>query len=198
MSNLIKAMRPLAWDFLPTIAFAILTMLHVDVRLSIALAVGAGIVQVLVIKAMGREIALLQWAGLGLALVFGGASMITQDPRFIMAKPTIIYLAICVVMLKRGWMLRYLPAIARDRAEPLMIAWGYAWAGLMALSAVANIVFAVRFPAQWPLFLAVFPVPSKLILFAVQYVSIRYVVRRKIIAEMAAGAPDPRLTAQAA
>jgi len=188
MSNLINAIRPLAWDFLPTIVFAGLTALHVDVRLATAAAVGVGVAQVLVVRATGRPIALLQWAGLGLAVVFGAASILTQDARFIMGKPTLIYFAIGVVMLKRGWMLRYLPEIARGRAEPLMIGWGYAWAGLMLLTGVANAVIALEFTKQWPMFIALFPLPSKLALFAVQYASIRHVVRGQMIREMQAQA----------
>lgn len=186
MSNLLKAIRPLAWDFLPTIVFAALTAMHLDVRVATAAAVGVGVAQVLVVKAMGHSVALLQWAGLGLAVVFGAASILTQDPRFIMAKPTIIYFAIGAVMLKRGWMLRYMPEVARGRAEPLMIRWGYAWAGLMIFTGVANAVMALWFTKEWPIFVAVFPLPSKLILFGVQYASIRRAVRGQIIREMQA------------
>jgi hypothetical protein len=47
-------------------------------------------------------------------------------------------------------------------------------------------VFALWFTKQWPAFLAIFPMPSKLALFAVQYASVRYVVTRRITAEMQA------------
>ena len=91
-------------------------------------------------------------------------------------------------MLKRGWMLRYLPPVAGEHGKPLMIAWGYAWAGLMGLTALVNIVIAVWFTSLWPAFIAVVPMASKLTLFAVQYVSVRYFVRRRVLAEMAAQA----------
>lgn len=188
MSNLLFAIRPLAWDFLSTILFATLVALHVDVRLATALAVGAGVAQVLGMKALGRRVELLQWASLGLTLVFGTVSLVTQDPRFVMAKPSIIYTAIAVVMLKRGWMLRYLPAVARGHGADLMTGWGYAWAGLMALTAVLNLVVAVGFPQLWPAFMAVWPVASKIALFATQYVHVRHVVRGRIIAEIRAQA----------
>jgi intracellular septation protein A len=182
MSNLLSAFRPLAWDFLSTIIFATLVVLHVDVRIATALAVGAGVAQVLGMKALGRRIELLQWAGLGLTLVFGALSLVTHDPRFIMAKPSLIYTAIAAVMLKRGWMLRYLPAVARGHGADVMIGWGYAWAGLMALTAVLNLVVAVAFTRQWPAFMAVWPMASKIGLFAIQYAHVRHVVRGRIIA----------------
>lgn len=182
MSNLLNAIRPLAWDFLSTIIFATLVALHVDVRVATAVAVGAGVAQVLGMRALGRRVELLQWAGLGLTLVFGAASLLTHDPRFVMAKPSLIYTAIAVVMLKRGWMLRYLPAIARDHGADLMIAWGYVWSGLMALTAILNLVVAIGFTRDWPAFMAVWPVVSKLALFAIQYGHVRHVVRGRIIA----------------
>jgi intracellular septation protein A len=160
MSGLIQAARPLLWDFLPTIVFAALSALHVEVRIAAAAALGVGLAEVLIVQALGRRPPPLQWAGLGLALVFGTISLLTRDPRFVMVKPTLVYLAVGVVMLKRGWMLHYLPARAGRHGDDLMIGWGYAWAALMALTAAANLVFALAFPRQWPAFLAVFPVLS--------------------------------------
>lgn len=188
MSNLLTAIRPLAWDFLPTIAFAVLIALHVDVRLATAVALGVGIAQVLVVKALKRQVALLQWVGLGLAVVFGALSMATNDPRFIMAKPTIIYLIVAAVMLKRGWMMRYMPEIVRQHGADLVIAWGYAWAALMAATALANAVVAIWFEKDWPLFVAVVPIWSKLALFAVHYASVRIIMGRRVRAWAAAQA----------
>lgn len=185
MSNLLMAARPLAWDFLATIIFALLMALHVDVRVAAALAWGAGLAQIVGMKILRRPIPRLQWAGLGLALVFGAASMITRDPRFIMVKPTLIYFAVGAVMLQRGWMIRYLPARANGHAEDLMIGWGYAWAAMMFASGVANLVVAVWFSKWWPAYLAVVPTASKLALFAIQYASMRTIVRRRIVAAQA-------------
>jgi len=187
MSNLLNALRPLAWDFLPTIAFAALTAMHVDVRVATAAAVGVGVAQVLIVRARKRPIALLQWVGLGLAVVFGALSMATADPRFVMAKPSIIYLIVAGVMMKPGWMRRYMPEIVREHADDLVVLWGFAWAAVMALTAVANAVIALRFAKDWPLFIAVFPMWSKLSLFAVQYASMRMMVVRRVRALVSAG-----------
>lgn len=189
MKDLLFAVRPLVSDFFPTIVFAILVAMKVDVRIATGAALLIGIAQVAIQKALKRKVELLQWASLGLVVVFGTLGIMTNDARFLMAKPTIIYLAIGAVMLRRGWMLRYLPPIAGEHAKSLMIGWGYAWAGLMGLTAVANIVVAVWFTAWWPGFIAVVPMASKLALFAAQYLSVRYVVRRRIMAQMAAAAP---------
>jgi intracellular septation protein len=185
MNSLLFALRPLVSDFLPTIVFAVLIALHVDVRVATGAALLVGIAQVAIQRLRRRKIELLQWASLGLVVVFGTLAVLTDDPRFLMAKPTIIYVAIGVVMLKRGWMLRYLPPISQGRAEPMMLRFGYVWAGLMFATALANLAVAVALPKLWPAFVAVVPMASKLALFAVQYLTVRFFVKRQILAERA-------------
>jgi intracellular septation protein len=189
MNSLLYAARPLVSDFLPTIVFAVLIALHADVRIATGAALLVGIAQVSIKRLRRQKIELLQWASLGLVVVFGTLGVLTNDPRFLMAKPTIIYIAIGVVMLKRGWMLRYLPPISQGRAEPMMLRFGYAWAGLMFATALANLAVAVAFPKLWPAFVAVIPMASKIALFAIQYLTVRFVVKRQIMAEMAEARP---------
>jgi intracellular septation protein A len=192
MNSLLFALRPLASDFLPTIVFAVLVALHQDVRIATAGALGVALAQMAVQRVvLKRPIPLLQWASIGLVIVFGTLGVMTNDARFLMLKPSLIYVAVGVVMLKRGWMVRYLPPIASGRGEPLMIAWGYVWAGLMFVSAAANLAVAWWLPALWPAYLAVIPMASKIALFAVQYVSVRFIIRRRMLAEMAHAPAGP-------
>ena len=76
-----------------------------------------------------------------------------------------------------------MPPIAQGHGEGLMIAFGYVWAGLMALTGVANLVVAVWFTEHWPLYKAVFPIASKLALFGLQYLHVRAATIRQIRAE---------------
>src|SRR5579859_4425594 len=105
MNGLLFAARPLISDFLPTIVFAVLVALKVDVRAATAAALLVGVAQVTVQVLLKRKVEMLQWASLGLVVVFGTLGVMTNDLRFLMVKPSIIYLAIGAVMLKRGWML---------------------------------------------------------------------------------------------
>jgi hypothetical protein len=50
----------------------------------------------------------------------------------------------------------------------------------MALTGVANLVIAVRFPDIWPAFLAIFPMTSKVALFAVQFATVRHLTIRSV------------------
>ena len=179
MHPLLYAARPLLLDFLSTIVFLALVALKVDPTIAATVAIAIGVGQVLFLKLTGRPVAPLQWMGLGLVLVFGTASLLTHDIRFLMVKPTIIYLLIGGVMLKRGWMLRYLPPAAAGHADDVMIAFGYVWAGLMLVTAVANAVVAVAFTAHWVAFMAIFPMVTKIVLFAIQYAVTRSIVIRR-------------------
>ncbi|MCR5879009.1 inner membrane-spanning protein YciB [Phenylobacterium sp. J367] len=182
MQNLAHAARPLANDLASSLLFAGLLAFGVDAATATWIAMGFGLAHVALWMALKKPIAPLQWASLVLVLLFGAVGLVFHDPRFLMAKPSLIYLVIAVVMLKRGWMLRYMPPVAAGHGEGLMITFGYVWAGLMATTAVLNLAIAVWAPEHWPLYKAVFPIASKLALFAVQYLTVRGYVIRKVTA----------------
>ena len=185
MQNLLHAARPLANDLFSSLLFAALVALGVDTQTATLIAMGIGLVHVILWKLLGRPVASMQWASLALVMTFGTLGLFLHDARFLMAKPTVIYLILTVMMLKRGWMLRYMPPISTGHGERAMIVFGYVWAGLMALTGFANLVVAIQFPHLWPAFLAIFPTTSKLVLFAVQYAVMRHVTIRSIRAQMA-------------
>jgi len=56
----------------------------------------------------------MAYASLGLGDRLGAATLLTDDPRFVLAKPAIGHFAVGAIMLKRGWMLRYLPPIVTE------------------------------------------------------------------------------------
>lgn len=195
MGPLIHAGRALGADLLPTLVFAVLVALKVDVMPATAAAIAVGVAQIVVMKVRNQEISRLQWASLLLVLVFGAASLLAHDARFLMAKPSLVYAIVGGVMLQKGWMLRYLPPVAEGHGEKPMIAFGYVWAGLMFITAAANLVVAIRFPAVWPQFLALFPLVSKIGLFAVQFVTVRHLAIRSA---RAAGATEAQIQARMA
>jgi hypothetical protein len=60
------------------------------------------------------------------------------------------------------------------------------------VTAAANLVFAIAWPALWPAYLATFPLISKIALFAVQFVTVRHL---SIRAAKAAGITDEQIQA---
>jgi len=188
MKNLLFAARPLALDLISTLVFVALSALTHNVLLATAVAIAAGAGRVAQLKLRRRRVNAMQWMSLGLVGVFGLATLLTADPRFMMAKPTVVYVLVGAAMLERGWLLPYLPPAAREYLDDaVMIGWGYVWAGLMFLTAALNAAFALAAGlAVWSAFIAVFPIASKLALFATQYLVIRTQAVRKARAKDAA------------
>jgi intracellular septation protein A len=139
------------------------------------------VLQIVWLKLRRQPIDLMQWMSLALVLVFGSASLLTHDPRFVMLKPTVIYVAVGAVMLKKGWMTRYVPPIALLWSRDVSIVFGYVWAGMMLLTAALNLALVAHGdPKLWAWFLGVFPLSSKLALFAVQYLTMRTITIMRV------------------
>ncbi|HET7594192.1 MAG TPA: septation protein IspZ, partial [Stellaceae bacterium] len=91
-------------------------------------------------------------------------------------------LAIAAIMLRRGWMGRYLPRIATDNlSESVIVGAGYAWAVLMIALGVTNLVVAWAFDEHvWIWFISVGAVGAKLVFALGQFALFRYMVRRRL------------------
>jgi intracellular septation protein len=176
------ALQQLLLDFLSAIVFLAIYVLSDSVTLATTLAVAVGIAQFAVMKLTGRSIDAMQWLALGLVLVLGAATLITQDSRFIMVKPTLVHWAIGTVMLRHGWMTRYLPPIARDNLPlNVMVICGYAWAALMFLLGALNLLVATTMSFQaWAWFITFGAVGAKVVAFLAQYWIFRSIIRHKL------------------
>src|SRR3984893_16607295 len=112
MKNLFEAGMLLFLDMAATLFFLVLYLLTHNLALSVLLGMAPGLTQIGWQLARGKPIDTMQWMSLFLVLGAGTVTLITNDPRFVMIKPTVIYIIVGIVMLKRGWMNRYLPPIA--------------------------------------------------------------------------------------
>ena len=179
MSGLFYAGKWLLLDLLSTVFFVIVFSVTDNIYVATGMGIAIGVAQVLYLKARSRPIDLMQWMSLGLVVVFGGATLLTHNPHFVMVKPTLIYIAVGVVMMQRGWMMRYIPPVAVPLGGDLIVGFGYVWAGLMFFTAAANLALAFGDPKLWVTFLAVFPAGSKIVLFFIQYATMRVVITRR-------------------
>ena len=178
---LFHAGKWLAADLFSTLMFVGLYAVTHSVYVATGLAIAAGVVQIAWLNFRRQPIDVMQWMSLGLVVVFGGASLLAHDPRFIMLKPTLIYAVVGGVMLKPGWMTRYQPPAALPWSRDVANGFGYVWAGLMFLTGAANLALVVHGdPKLWAWFIGVVPIASKLMLFAVQYLITRVIVRRRM------------------
>ena len=63
----------------------------------------------------------------------------------------------------------------------------YAWAGLMYVSAVLNLVLALTLdPVSWSMAISVWGIASKVALFVIQYAAMRGIARRRALSHPAA------------
>jgi intracellular septation protein A len=179
MSGLFYAGKWLLMDLLSTIFFLVVFSFSHNIFVATGLGIGVGIAQIAWLKLRQSPIDLMQWMSLGLVVVFGGATLITHNPHFVMVKPTLIYLVVGSIMLRPNWMRRYIPAEAGEDGDDLVFVFGYIWSGLMFFTAAANLVLALGDPKLWVEFLAVFPLGSKLVLFFIQYAVMRVVITQR-------------------
>jgi intracellular septation protein len=194
MRNLLEAGRMLLLDMAATLFFLVLYLLTHNVALSVVLGMALGMAQIGWKLARRKPIDTMQWMSLFLVLGAGTVTLITNDPRFVMIKPTVIYLIVGIVMLKRGWMNRYLPPIAIELVPDIAVIIGYAWSGLMFFSAALNLIVALNFSVvTWSATMSIWGIVSKLVLFLIGYVVMRSIGarrrRRRQLQQDVAGAP---------
>ena len=195
-----QALSNLLNDFLSAIFFFGVYSLTGSIVAGTAIAIAIGVAQFLRLKLAGRAIEPMQWLALGLVVVLGTATLLTQSPRFMMLKPSVIHFAVAALMLRRGWMSRYLPVIVRENVpEAVIIGAGYSWAGLIAALGATNLVIATQFDIRvWAWFISFGAIGAKVAAFLLQYAVFRTMIRRKLrnataAAIRAAGSPSTLL-----
>jgi intracellular septation protein A len=195
MRNLLEAGRLLLLDMAATLLFLVLFLLTHNVALSVVLGMALGIAQIGWQLVRGKPIDTMQWMSLFLVLGAGTVTLITNDPRFVMIKPSVIYLIVGVVMLKRGWMNRYLPPIAIELVPDIAVIFGYAWSGLMFVSAGLNLVVALNFSVvTWSATMSIYGIASKAAMFLIGYAVMRTIGRARARRRPASDAASTHLT----
>ncbi len=181
MKSLFHSAKFLLIDMASTVFFVVLFSLTKNVLLSVALGVALGVAEMAWERSRGRPIDAMQWLSLFLVVATGAATFFTKDPRFILIKPSIIYVIVAIVMLKPGWMNRYLPEQAIQIVPDIGVAFGFVWSGLMFLTAIINVVVAIKFSlATWATFMSAWAIGSKLSLFLIQYATMRFIAIRRV------------------
>jgi intracellular septation protein len=171
----------LATDFFSTIVFLAVYLATDNIILATGVAIAGAIAQVIYSRIKGRELSFMTWASLGLVIVLGGATILTSDPRFVLAKPAIAHFAIGAVMLRRGWMLRYMPPLVAETIPEYVTIAGFAWAALMFALGAGTIAIAMTGNLTlWTVYVSVVAVGAKIAAFAIQYVVFRLAVTNRI------------------
>jgi intracellular septation protein A len=194
MKNLFEAGKLLLLDMAATLFFLVLYLLTHNLALSVVLGMALGAAQIGWQFARRKPIDTMQWMSLFLVLGAGTVTLITNDPRFVMIKPSVIYIIVGVVMLKRGWMNRYLPPIAIELVPDIAVIFGYVWSGMMFFSAALNVVVALNFSVvTWSVAMSIYGIVSKAALFLIGYAAMRIVGGRRRQRQRLGEVADARL-----
>jgi intracellular septation protein len=176
----------LGTDFLSTIVFLALYLTTGNVVLATCVAIAGAIVQLIYARIKSQQLGFMTYASLALVIVLGSATLWTDDPRFVLAKPAIAHFAIGAIMLKRGWLLRYMPPLVAETIPEYVTFAGYAWAVLMFALGAGTIAVALTGDMKlWAIYVSVVAIGAKVAAFAVQYVAFRVLVTNRIRAARA-------------
>ena len=86
------------FDFFPVILFFV-AFKFADIYTATAVAIGATVLQIGYMLVRGRKVTNMQWMGLAIIGLFGGATLLLHDETFIKWKPTVLYWLAGVVFL---------------------------------------------------------------------------------------------------
>ncbi len=177
--------RRLAVDFFSTIVFLAVYFATGNILIATGVAIAGAIGQYILARIRGIKLDLMTLASVALVVMLGGATILTNDPRFVLVKPSIGHFAIGVIMLRRNWMQRYMPEIVLQHGADLVFVAGYLWAALMFALGLGTIATALTGDMRlWTIYVSVVLIGAKLAAFAIQYVVLRVVIRRRIRAQM--------------
>lgn len=175
MRYLLPTIRPIAEELAGTLAFYLLFLLTGSSRLAAAIGLAIGLAQVARHRRRRERVPTLLAMGVALTALLGGLTFVTHDARFLLVKSSIIYTAIGVTMLPRGWVRAYVPATALELLPVRTFDWvGWGWAALLLGTAALNVLLVATLPpTRAAATFALWGITSKLLLFAGQYSVLR-------------------------
>jgi intracellular septation protein A len=181
MKDFLNAARLLLLDLASTLFFLVVYLLTHNTILAVGLGIALGLAQIGIQFIRRRPIHVMEWLSLVLIIAAGIATLLTHDPRFVLIKPSVIYAIVGGVMCKPGWLNRYLPDIAQAVVPDVATIVGFAWAGLMFVSAAVNAFVALTCSLEtWALIMPIYSIVSKVAVFVAGFAAIRLTAQRRI------------------
>jgi intracellular septation protein A len=181
MKDFLNAARLLLLDLASTLFFLVVYLLTHNTILAVGLGIALGLAQIGIQFIRRRPIHVMEWLSLVLIIAAGIATLLTHDPRFVLIKPSVIYAIVGGVMCKPGWLNRYLPDIAQAVVPDVATIVGFAWAGLMFVSAAVNAFVALTCSLEtWALIMPIYSIVSKVVVFVAGFAAIRLTAQRRI------------------
>ena len=142
------------FDLFPVLCFFAVYWLS-DIYVATVAAIAATIGQVAWLKLRKRRVEPMLWDSLALIVVFGGLTLILQDKRFIMWKPTVLYwcfavaLAVSATVFHRN-LIRSMLAKEVRLPDPVWAVLNWSWVGFFAVMGIVNLYVAFNYEeATW-------------------------------------------------
>jgi intracellular septation protein len=142
------------FDLFPVVCFFAVYWFS-DIYVATIAAIAATFAQVAWLRLRGRRIEPMLWVSLALIVVFGGLTLVLQDKRFIMWKPTALYwlfavvLAVSATAFRRNLIRAMLEKELRA-PEPVWSGLNWSWVGFFAAMGALNLYVAFSFDeATW-------------------------------------------------
>lgn len=140
----------LLFDLLPILLFFVAYKIW-GIYVATGVAIAATVLQIGWLKARGKKVEPMQWASLGIIVVFGGMTLFFQDETFIKWKPTVLYGVFAVALLGAQRVTGRNPLQAIMGAQitlpsPIWQKLTFAWATFFVGMAALNLFVAYSFP----------------------------------------------------
>jgi len=133
-----SGLKRLAVDVLSGWVFLALFLATDDIYLATGAGVATGLAQAGWMLWRKQPTDPMQGLAFILVVGLGGSTIVTHNPTFVVLKPSIFEAALGAMMLRPGWMLRYVPP-ARQSMPRLTMVWGYVWSAAWFALAASNL-----------------------------------------------------------
>jgi intracellular septation protein A len=183
MKEFLLAARAILLDMASMVVFLVVVWLTDNLYWSAAIGMAFGVAQVGWQLIRRRPIEALQWLSLVQILAAGTATILTDNATIMMLKPSVLSVILGVVMLKRGWMNRYISPATAHLVGDVATRFGFAWAWLMFFTAALNIALALTLDTKtWSVVMSSWGLGSNIALFLLQYAVMDWIARRRTAA----------------
>jgi len=137
------------FDLFPVLCFFAVYWIS-DIYTATGAAIAATIGQLAWLRLRKRRVEPMLWASFALIVVFGGLTLILEDKRFIMWKPTVLYWLFAVVLafsatFFRSNLIRSMLAKEIELPDPVWSSLNWSWVGFFVLMGIANLYVAFSF-----------------------------------------------------
>jgi intracellular septation protein A len=183
VKEFLLAARALLLDIASMVVFLVVVWLTDNLYWSAAIGMAFGVAQIVWQLARHQPIEALQWLSLVQVLAAGTATLLTDNATFMMLKPSVLSVVLGVVMLKRGWMKRYISPATAALVGDIAIRFGFIWAWLMFFTGALNIALALTLDTKtWSVAMSFWGLGSNIALFLLQYAVMDWIARRRTAA----------------